>query len=341
MSLPRAFIRPRRTRSMSILSRSTKALVAERDTRFGEEKEGMSVEQRTHLPTGDLRSENTHNRILVVDDDAPLRGLVVTILSRTGYLVESAGDGVRGWKALRAKKFDLLITDYSMPKLNGLELLRMVRSSPARLPAILMSAAMPQDVGEIIELVSPGGALHKPFSVSQLLYKVGTILDLERSRSGYDAEVAQNGLESAAHRQRETIQHAASTRLNSLACKIWMHESGVESPGDATEPSIFRVCDKLRGPIQTLTGENGFRSILGRALMLSRSEVVWFETVTISSKGFFVGLREAELKLTRTEVICGETVLISHLLGLLFTFIGDLMTRTLLQDVWPECIPMS
>jgi CheY-like chemotaxis protein len=276
----------------------------------------------------------------VVDDDASLLGMVVTVLSQTGYRVESAADGVGGWNALRAKRFDLLITDYSMPNLNGLELLRRVWSSPVRVPAILMSAAMTQNVSEILELVSPGGALHKPFAISELLFKVGTILDLGRSRTSDAADAGENGAGSASRRERKTIEHAARSRLHDLACKIVVQESGAEGPGATSAPVIFTVCDKFRSPMQTLTGENGFRSILGRALALSRPEVVWFESVNISPRGFFDGLRRAESKLAPVEIVRGETVLITHLLGLLFTFIGAHMTRLLLQDIWPECISM-
>jgi hypothetical protein len=201
-----------------------------------------------------------------------------------------------------------------------------------------MSAAMPENVGEIIELVSPGGALHKPFAISELLFKVGTILDIERSRTGDAADADENGVESPSRRERKKIEDAARSRLNNLAHKILMHEFSMGRPGETAAPLIFKVCDKFRSPMQTLTGENGFRSILGRALVLARSEVVWFGTVNISATGFFAGLRQAESRLTREEIVRGETVLIAHLLGLLFTFIGDQMTRMLLQDIWPESI---
>jgi hypothetical protein len=204
-----------------------------------------------------------------------------------------------------------------------------------------MSAAMPENVGEIIELVSPGGALHKPFAISELLFKVGSILDIERSRTGDVADAGQNDVASTSRSERKTIEYAARSRLSNLANKILMHESNMGRPGETASPSIFKVCDKFRSPLQALTGENGFRSILGRALALSRSEVVWFGTVNISPKGYFDGLRRAESKLARVEIIRGENVLIAHLLGLLFTFIGDQMTRMLLQDIWPEILSPS
>jgi DNA-binding response OmpR family regulator len=302
--------------------------------------EGEDIAQTTALPTRVLGNENTDSRILVVDDDPSVLCLVVTVLSRNGYRVDSAEDGIGGWNALSAKRFDLLITDYSMPNLNGIELLRMVWSSPVRVPAILMSASMPQDVGEIIDLVAPGGALHKPFAIRELLFKVGTILDLERSRTGDAASECQNGIETASRRERKLIELAARSRLSDLAGQILTHESNIGCREEGGAPVIFKVCDNFRGALKPLTGENGFRTILRRALMLSRSEVPWFANVIISPKGYFDGLRRAETGLAETEVIRGETVLIAHLLGLLFTFIGDELTRNLLQDLWPRVQPL-
>jgi DNA-binding response OmpR family regulator len=297
--------------------------------------------QRAPFPNEDSGNDNTQGHILVVDDDAFLLRLLVKVLSRTGYRVESADDGASGWNALSVKRFDLLLTDYSMPNLNGLELLRKVWNSPSRVPAILMSASMPQDVGEILELVAPGGVLHKPFAIAELLFKVGTILDNEPSRTGDADDAPQSGVKAPSRRRRKAIENEARLRLKSLASKILIHESGAEHAGEAAALSIFNVCDKLRRPVQTLTGEKGYRSILGRALMLSRPEAAWLEPVEISPEVFFHGLRQAESQVTQSEAVAGETALVTHLLDLLFTFIGEQMTRTLLQDIWPECLPMS
>ena len=65
-----------------------------------------------------------HRRILYVDDDALLRELGEQILVRLGYDVDTAKDGAEGWDALHEHEYQLLITDYQMPCLTGLELIR-------------------------------------------------------------------------------------------------------------------------------------------------------------------------------------------------------------------------
>jgi DNA-binding response OmpR family regulator len=114
--------------------------------------------------------------ILLVDDDPAIRGTVTFLLEGAGYRVGCAADGEAGWHALCAAPSDLLITDYEMPKLTGLELLRRVRAVSRRLPAILMSGRLPQGEADLESLLHPGAVIPKPFSISALLAKVHELL---------------------------------------------------------------------------------------------------------------------------------------------------------------------
>jgi hypothetical protein len=128
----------------------------------------------------------------------------------------------------------------------------------------------------------------------------------------------------------------ASGRLNKLAHQLLAYELASEFGPRRSEPVIFLVCDKLRRPLFTLAGSTGFNSILARATVLARLEVEWLKAVTISPAGTFQGLREAESRLTLLEISRGERVLVAHVLGLLFTFIGESLTRILLEETWPD-----
>jgi len=85
------------------------------------------------------------NRILVVDDDVDLRHVNAEALRRGGYQTETAADGAAAWEALQANSYDLLITDNSMPKVSGVELVKKVRSARMSLPVILASGALPTE----------------------------------------------------------------------------------------------------------------------------------------------------------------------------------------------------
>ena len=82
------------------------------------------------------------DRILVVDDEQPIRELLSTILNSTGYEVIEACDGEEGFSIVREEKPSLLITDIMMPRKNGYELVKDIRNCPetALLPIIMVTA---------------------------------------------------------------------------------------------------------------------------------------------------------------------------------------------------------
>lgn len=87
------------------------------------------------------RVQQARLRILVVDDSITVREVERQLLLRRGYAVEVAVDGKEGYDALRAGRFDLLITDVDMPRMTGIELARAVRKDPklADIPIIIVS----------------------------------------------------------------------------------------------------------------------------------------------------------------------------------------------------------
>jgi len=63
------------------------------------------------------------NRVLVIEDEAATRTLLQKILSSAGFSVEEAGDGIEGLERLTRHKFDVVLLDVWMPRMNGLEVL--------------------------------------------------------------------------------------------------------------------------------------------------------------------------------------------------------------------------
>ena len=106
--------------------------------------------------------------ILVVDDEPNIVDLLVLALEDEGYHVASAYDGEQAWRLVRQHQPDLIISDVSMPRLNGLDLFDRLqeRRQLARIPVILMSAVRrtvdrpgavfipkPFDLGGLLDLV--------------------------------------------------------------------------------------------------------------------------------------------------------------------------------------------
>jgi two-component system sensor histidine kinase and response regulator WspE len=80
-------------------------------------------------------------RILIVDDSPTVREVESRLLTHQGYEVETATNGVEGWNALRSGHFDLVITDIDMPRMNGIELTKAIKTHPllSPLPVIIVS----------------------------------------------------------------------------------------------------------------------------------------------------------------------------------------------------------
>lgn len=78
--------------------------------------------------------------LLIVDDDSVSLSLLSKLVERLNYNVLQASDGQKAWEILHGHKVDLVVTDYDMPGLNGLELLKKVKEEFAHLPVILVTA---------------------------------------------------------------------------------------------------------------------------------------------------------------------------------------------------------
>jgi two-component system response regulator (stage 0 sporulation protein F) len=108
------------------------------------------------------------SRVLVVDDDAEMRALLLDVLEKDGYEVAEATDGAQAVLALRAREFDLILIDKNMPGPSGLDLLPGLRRVCPRSQFIMMTAY--GDVPSYIEAVEKGAAefLFKPFRMEEL-----------------------------------------------------------------------------------------------------------------------------------------------------------------------------
>jgi two-component system chemotaxis response regulator CheY len=117
-------------------------------------------------------------RILVVDDFPTMRRIVRSLLLELGYEdVAEADDGSTALPMLRAGDFDLLITDWNMPGMHGLDLIRSVRADArlARLPVVLLTGESRRE--QIVEAVQAGASalVMKPFTGEVLAEKLRKI----------------------------------------------------------------------------------------------------------------------------------------------------------------------
>lgn len=118
-------------------------------------------------------------RILIIDDDRDLSEMLIEYLSPEGFVVDSAHTGEDGLRWALSESFHLVILDVMLPRMNGFEVLRNLRSQ-SKCPVIMLTARG-QEVDRIVGLeIGSDDYLAKPFSARELLARIHAIL--RRSR---------------------------------------------------------------------------------------------------------------------------------------------------------------
>lgn len=113
------------------------------------------------------------SRILVVDDDKSARELLVEVLGRWGYSIQSAPDGGKAWNLLNEEPlYDLVITDLNMPVLDGLELLQLIRERSLPVGVILLTNAPGHGVVTRARALGAFAVLAKPHDLEELMRAV-------------------------------------------------------------------------------------------------------------------------------------------------------------------------
>jgi CheY-like chemotaxis protein len=136
------------------------------------------VHHRDHdTKSADERDLGSRGSILVADDDENNRALIVRNLVRRGYQVTEARDGEQALQLVREHPFDLLLCDVVMPEMDGVELLRRVRSEVSQsLPVVVISALDQMDTVEKCLDLDATDFISKPFEPAVLLAKVRAII---------------------------------------------------------------------------------------------------------------------------------------------------------------------
>ena len=141
---------------------------------FMENEDGLSgTELELELA---VAQKNPPRRILVVDDDSDTRQLSVDVLVSSNFEVDAVVDGADAWEALRAKHFDLVVTDNKMPRMTGIELIEKLRYTRLPLPVIMATSQLPTLEFERKPWLLPDATLQRPFSNDDLLAAVKKVL---------------------------------------------------------------------------------------------------------------------------------------------------------------------
>jgi DNA-binding response OmpR family regulator len=109
-------------------------------------------------------------RILVIDDDLPLRGMLAAALRQHGYQVFLAGDGGEGHRALTLHNPDVVLLDLAMPEVNGWDFLQKLQETGflGQIPIIVVSAHLRIDPQAVLQM-GVNAIVPKPFNLPDLL----------------------------------------------------------------------------------------------------------------------------------------------------------------------------
>ena len=136
---------------------------------------GDDVIAEPAAPCSALPASGMKRRILVVEDDADVRRVIVESLALIGYDVNDAASGESGLAAVGAAPPDLLIVDYAMPDMNGADFILQARERFGNLPVILATGYA--DMAAVGQVLGTQSILIKPFDIATLAQAVASALD--------------------------------------------------------------------------------------------------------------------------------------------------------------------
>lgn len=171
-------------------------------------------------------------KILVVEDDADLREILTLRLVDSGHTVHPVKSGKEAIPALRVNKYDLIILDWMMPDVNGLDVLKEFRQQGGQTPVLMLTAKSWVDDKEKALDSGADDYVTKPFDYKELLARIRALL---RRPSGAVANVLQ----------------ASGIELDPVSCRVSKNSVEVH-----LRPKVYAILEFLmRHPNQLFTAE--------------------------------------------------------------------------------------
>lgn len=203
---------------------------------------------------------DNRKRILVIEDESEIRQLIVLHLKREGFDVTETGDGEQGRSLLMGGRFDLVVLDWMLPSLSGLELTRWMRKRDnlSRIPILFVTAkSEPEHVATGLD-AGADDYVSKPFDTLVLMARVNALLRRqdwlqERGESAQPADCLMMGALSLNRKTYEVI--LAGIRLELTRSEFRLLECLMENQG--------RVCSR-ESLIEEIQGEGV--NVVGRTV---------------------------------------------------------------------------
>ncbi|MCH7652188.1 MAG: response regulator [Chloroflexi bacterium] len=203
-------------------------------------------------------------RILVVDDEEPMRKLLDEMLTMFGHEVVTAVDGQDGIERLQEERFDIVISDLSMPKKTGVDVLKAAKSVDPNYPVVIITGYPSPETAEKLIRIGASEFITKPFEMDRVHITVTKLLAMQKFGSG-----GMSGPATGGNRELEGLDDEVWTYPQFF--RLLRKEVGRSRTSDSTFCLLMVDIDDMERHIE-MDGEEGIGELnktLAEALILN------------------------------------------------------------------------
>lgn len=129
--------------------------------------------------------QSSNIQALVADDDISIRVMLTKVLEREGFVTEVARDGIEALELIRDRNYDLIFLDLMMPRVDGVGVLRYLRThAPDALKCVIVMTAFQTIADEVLETPAVGRIIAKPFDIQSVVAEARALVHENRSSIG-------------------------------------------------------------------------------------------------------------------------------------------------------------
>ena len=197
-------------------------------------------------------AELTSAQVLVVEDEAEIRELMSLLLLRQGHRVQSCGSALEAQESLRKNHYDLIILDWMLPQVSGLEFLKSLQASGSKIPVLMVTAKTePQDIVAGLE-AGADDYVTKPFEPAVFTARLKALLRRSQKPAG-----ASSG-------------SAEIIKVGGIEMNLATYEVKIEDEIVHLTPSEFKILSQmLQGRGRVLTREHLIEVVQGEGISVT------------------------------------------------------------------------
>jgi two-component system phosphate regulon response regulator PhoB len=200
-------------------------------------------------------SKMANSKCLIVEDETAIRDLIALILVREGYQVQTVGSSHAALQLIERNQFDLMIVDWMLPELSGVDLIKTIRASGNAIPILMVTAKVqPEDIVMGLD-AGADDYITKPFDANVLKARAQALIRRSQMRS----EQAQS------NKQDPVIYQLGEIKVNTAAYEVFVEEKLIH-----LTPSEYKILvEMLQNVGRVLTREFFMSKVQGEGIIVT------------------------------------------------------------------------